>query len=275
MHVASEQSVRGRSRAALCVIACLIAACGASSSASGGAASVPSEEQGASEASEESPGSGASAEAGGAEPASKAPAEPDTPAVPETCDASRGAGDCVPPQAWVKKLCNGVFAEVALYMFRAGTPWQRLYLRGKTRAVNASGGATVEGSLLRDEEVLVLRHRKADASQLQIGDGSGQYDALRWNGSCVSLEGGEVTTHRPSKPGQARIEWSWLGQGMRAALRKNEELNQAFQARQKECKGVTTGSVSKACERLDQKFIDRVAEHVRSGAELPLPEDHP
>lgn len=271
MHVVSEQSFRGRRGAALCVIAGLIAACGASSSASGGAASVAAEEQTASEASEESSGTGAEA---AAEPASKAPAEP-TPAVPEACDSSRGADDCVPPQAWVKKLCNGVFAEVALYMFRAGTPWQRLYLRGKTRAVNASGGATVEGSLLRDEEVLVLRHRKTDASQMQIGDGSGQYDALRWNGSCVSLEGGEVTTRKPSKPGQARIEWSWLGQGMRGALRKNEELNQAFQARQKECKGATTGSVSKACEKLDQKFIDRVAEYVRSGAELPLPEDHP
>jgi hypothetical protein len=274
MQVFSEHSFRVRREAALCVIACLIAACGASSSASGGATSVPAEEQSASEASEESPGTGADAETAAAEPASKASAEP-IPAVPEACDSSRGADDCVPPPAWVKKLCNGVFAEVALYMFRGGTPWQRLYLLGKTRAVNASGGATVEGSLLRDEEVLVLRHRKTDASQMQIGDGSGQYDALRWNGSCVSLEGGEVTTRKPGRPGQSRIEWSWLGQGMRAALRKNEELNQAFQARQKECKGVTTGSVSKACEKLDQKFIDRVAEYVRSGAELPLPEDHP
>jgi hypothetical protein len=259
-------------------MACLIAACGASSAASGAAAPLPGDEESASKTSEQvsaagSPGAGA---ASGDEPASKVAAEPSPAAsVPEACDPSQGADDCVPPQAWVKKLCNGVFAEVALYMFRGNTPWQRLYLRGKTRAVNASGGATVEGSLLRDEEVLVLRHRKTDASEMQIGDGSGQYDALRWNGSCVSLEGGEVTTREPSKPGQAHIEWSWLGQNMRGALRKNEELNQAFQARQKECKGVTSGSVSKACERLDQKFIERLAEYVRSGAELPLPEDHP
>jgi hypothetical protein len=168
-----------------------------------------------------------------------------------------------------------VYAEVALVMFRGGTPWQRLYLRGKTRAVNASGGATVEGSLLRDEEVLVLRHRKGDAGGMQIGDGSGQYEALRWNGSCVSLEAGEVTSHKPSGPGQARIEWSWLGDGMRSALRKSEKVNEAFLARKKECRGATSGSVSKACERLDAKLIERVAEYVRSGPELPAAEEHP
>ena len=67
-----------------------------------------------------------------------------------------------------------------------------------------------------------------------------------WNGSCVSLEGGEVTTHKPDKPVQAHIEWSWLGQGMKSALRKNAALNDAFQARQKECRGATSGAVSNA-----------------------------
>jgi hypothetical protein len=273
MHVQIEPNSSAKSTAAICVLVLLISACGAAASSGDGAATAASTTEEAAEpaGAEAAPGQAdteASAE-------SKAVASEPGPAVPSACDPARGEADCVPPQAWVTKLCNGVFSEVALYMFRGGTPWQRLYLRGKTRAVNASGGATVEGNLLRDEEVLVLRHRKTDASEMQIGDGSGQYDALRWNGSCVSLEGGEVTTRRPSKPGQSRIEWTWLGQNMRAALRKNEELNQVFQARQKECKGVTTGAVSKTCERLDQKFIERLAEYVRSGAELPEPEDHP
>ena len=168
-----------------------------------------------------------------------------------------------------------VYAEVALVMFRGGTPWQRRYLLGKTRAVNASGGATVEGSLLRDEEVLVLRHRRADTGGMQIGDGSGQYDALRWNGSCVSLEAGEVTSRRPSAPGQAHIEWSWLGDAMRSALRADASVNDAFIARKKECRGATSGTVSKACERLDAKLVATIAEHVRSGPELPEPESHP
>lgn len=201
---------------------------------------------------------------------SPAPAE----MVPSACADASGA-DCVPPSAWVKALCNGVYAEVALVMFRGGTPWQRRYLLGKTRAVNASGGATVEGSLSRDEEVLVLRHRKADTGGVQIGDGSGQYDALRWNGSCVSLEAGEVTSRRPSAPGQAHIEWSWLGDTMRGALRRDATVNDTFVARKKECRGATSGAVSKACERLDAKLVARIAEHVRSGPELPEPEQHP
>jgi hypothetical protein len=253
------------------LLLCFIAACGASNANSSGAQpseSPPSESTSAESTVAESAPTETSDEA------AAAAAEPAL-AVPDACDASRGEADCVPPAAWVNKLCKGVFAEVALVMFRGHTPWQRLYLRGKTRAVNASGGATVEGELTRDEEVLALRHRKTDAGQMQIGDGSGQYDALRWNGSCVSLEAGEVTPRKPGKPVQARIEWSWLGQGMRSALRKNEALNDAFQARQKECRGATTGAVSKACERLDVKFLDRLAEYVRSGAELPAPENHP
>lgn len=195
-------------------------------------------------------------------------------AVPDACASAEGE-DCTPPQPWVKKLCNGVYAEVALVMFRGGTPWQRLYLRGKTRAVNASGGATVDGHLLRDEEVLVLQHRRGDASGMQIGDGSGQYDALRWNGSCVSLEAGEVTKRRPSSPGQARIEWSWLGEGMRSALKQDAVVSEAFLARKKECRGATTGSVSKACEKLDGKLISKIADYVRTGPELPEPAEHP
>lgn len=213
-----------------------------------------------------------------AEPASEPPAEPEPPpqpSVPEACAAGSTGEDCVPPERWVTALCNGVYAEVALVMFRGGSPWQRRYLLGKTRAVNASGGATVEGSLSRGEEVLVLRHRKGDAGGMQIGDGSGQYDALRWNGSCVSLEAGEVTARRPAAPGQAHIEWTWLGDAMRAALRRDPAVNEAFIARKKECRGATSGAVSKACERFDAQLVDRIAEHVRSGPELPEPEQRP
>ncbi len=213
--------------------------------------------------------------ASGDDAASAASAAESSPAVPEACASGQGEDDCAPPGPWVQKLCNGVYAEVALVMFRGGTPWQRRYLRGKTRAVNASGGATVEGSLTLDEEVLVLRHRKGAATEMQIGDGSGQYDVLRWNGSCVSLEAGEVTSRRPRAPKQARIEWSWLGDGMRSALRKDESVSEAFLARKKECRGATTGTVSKACERLDSKLIDKIATYVRSGPELPGPEEHP
>ena len=46
-------------------------------------------------------------------------------------------------------------------------------------------------------------------------------------------------------------------------------------ARKKECRGATTGSVSKACEKLDSKLIAKIADYVRTGPELPVPEEHP
>jgi hypothetical protein len=262
---------------------CLLVACGAGGKTSG--------DRTVADRSEETPLGAAAQETAAEETAAEETAAEETPTlasparepspvepaatVPEACAPGSGADECAPPAAWVKQLCNGVYAEVALLMFRGGTPWRRLYLRGKTRAVNASGGATVDGHLSRDEEVLVLRQRKGSASEMQIGDGSGQYDVLRWNGSCVSLEAGEVTARRPRSAGQARIEWRWLGEGMRGALRKDEAVSQAFLARKKECRGATTGTVSKACERLDLKLIERIAAHVRSGPELPPPEEHP
>lgn len=250
------------------LLACGVLACGGSASPPKSSDDTEAPAPPAGEAREEN-----GAPAGEEAAAAPAPPAPPAPALPETC--AEGSDECLPPDAWVKKLCDGVYAEVALYMFRGGTPWQRLYLRGKTRAVNASGGASVEGHLLRDEEVLVLRHRKDDAGGMQIGDGSGQYDVLRWNGSCASLEGGEVTSRRPRAPIQARIEWSWLGDAMRTALRTDAAVNEAFLARKKECRGVTTGAVSKACEKLDGKLIERIAAYVRSGAELPAPEQKP
>jgi hypothetical protein len=214
-----------------------------------------------------------------AEEGSAEDATPDVPAdsaeivVPSRC--MDGQEPCVPPAHWVRKLCDGVYAEVALVMFREGTPWQRLYLRGKTEAVNASGGASVAGFLEFDEEVLMLRHRGADKDGIQIGDGSGQYDALRWNGSCVSLEGGEVTSALPPKPKSAPVEWRWLGARMRSALREDPTVDETYRARRKECKGVTMGNVSKKCEQLDTKLTQVITDYVRSGAQLPDPEDHP
>lgn len=202
-------------------------------------------------------------------------AEPEAPpppqGVPDAC--APGKDDCVPDPAFVSKLCQDVHQDVALYMFRQGTPWQRLYLRGRTEAVNASGGASIEGFLEFDEEVLVLRSRKASKDGIQVGDSSGSYDALRWNGSCVSLDGGEVTTSTPPKPKASRVEWRWMGENMRNAVRRKESVAEAFRARQKECKGATMGAVTKKCEQLDGKLIDEIVKYVRVTSDLPQPDE--
>lgn len=190
---------------------------------------------------------------------------------PDTC--AKGFDACVPDPAFVKRLCNDVHQDTALYMFRSGTPWQRVYLRGKVEAINASGGATVQGFLEFDEEVLVLRQRKVSAEGIQVGDSSASYDALRWNGSCVSLDGGEVTHTVPPKAKYSRVEWRYVGDNMRTALRRDEKLAESVRARQKECKGATMGAVSKKCEILDNKLVDEIVKYVRNTADLPEPEE--
>src|ERR1700710_2081587 len=58
--------------------------------------------------------------------------------LPENC--SGDSEDCLPPASWVHKLCSGVHPEVALHMFRGGSPWKRLYSRATAPAYNGTGG---------------------------------------------------------------------------------------------------------------------------------------
>jgi hypothetical protein len=69
---------------------------------------------------------------------------------------------CVPPRKFVVQLCNGTYAEATLHLFHKESPFTRGYLRGKTKAWNASGGASDNDAMLDfDEEVVVLRERSA------------------------------------------------------------------------------------------------------------------
>ncbi len=210
----------------------------------------------------------------GEKPKKKRVAEEDSEQIPTECSSKSGS-TCVPAGKWVRRLCQDVHADVALFMFQSGTPWQRMYLTRETDAINASGGASVAGTLAFDEEVLVLRHRQAGEDGIQVGSSSGSYDALRWDGSCVSLEGEEVTSNKPPKAKTSRIEWRWLGDDMKKALRKNSAVDETYVARKRECKGATMGAVSKKCENLDKKLIEVTADFVRGTDSLPQPKNQP
>jgi hypothetical protein len=149
-----------------------------------------------------------------------------------------------------------------------------MYLTRETEAVNASGGASLEGKLAFDEEVLILRHRGGD-SAIVVGSGSGSYDALRWNGSCVSLDAEELTQDVPPSAKFSHIEWRWLGDDTQAALRQDPVVDKTYIARKRECKGVTLGAVSKKCEVLDKQLAEVVVKSVRDGLSIPEPENRP
>src|SRR5689334_11265968 len=81
------------------------------------------------------------ASADGDAPASDAKSSGETAAqssgMPKEC--ARKTGACVPPKAFVEKLCQGSYPSMALYLFGNKSPWSRGYLKGRTKAWNASG----------------------------------------------------------------------------------------------------------------------------------------
>ena len=253
-----------RVRGSFVVMALFTVACGGSNPEAAAPESSSAETKAASENAE------SSSESSGDESKAEAPAAA-TSGVPTTCANKRG-GTCVPSKAFVQKLCAASFPGVALYMHANASPWTRVYLRGKTKAWNASGGASDNSSFLEfDEEVLVLVERKADLGGMQVSGAGASYDALRWDGSCVTLSSEEVSLDKPPSPKSAKIEWRFLDDNVQQALREESKVNEAYLARRKECGGASTGEVSLKCVKADQKLSDAIVAYLRGGGKLPVP----
>jgi hypothetical protein len=216
--------------------------------------------------------------AGGDAPASDAAADdekaPAASGMPKDCSKKTGA--CVPPRAFVEKLCSGSYPSMSLFLFGNKSPWSRGYLKGRTKAWNASGGASADGWLEFDEEVLVLAERKADLGGMQVSGGGGaSYDALRWDGSCVTLSGDEMTLDKPPSPKTSKVEWRFLDDNVQEALRTESAVNEAYLVRRKECKGATSGEVSAKCVKADDRLSAEIVKYLRAGGAVPEPTKHP
>ena len=189
--------------------------------------------------------------------------------LPDHC--ARGKRECVPPPGWVKRLCDDVYPDVALNMFKPGTRWQRLYMLARAEPFNASGGASLLGDKMeRGEEVIALKRRDNDG-ELQVGDNSG-YDVLRWNGACATIHDGDFA-RAPLRQGivYSKIEWRRLGLDLRKALEEQPDISAAQNARRKACHGMGVGEVSKDCEVYDRKFMDEIIRYVSDGGAIPAP----
>jgi len=194
---------------------------------------------------------------------------------PEAC--SDDVEECLPPSRWVSKLCSGIHPEVALHMFRGGSPWTRLYSRSTAPAFNGAGGPSLSDERVgMGEELIALRRnsdgRQSAAGEMSVGDTAG-YDLLRWNGSCVTLHDGEYSTKPPRRRQHARVEWRWLGDEVQAALKSDDDVSRAYLARRKECKGATMGEVSKKCVQQDNSLVTAIVDYVRAGGALPEPSE--
>ncbi len=193
--------------------------------------------------------------------------------VPTGCQ-SKGRF-CLPDQKFSKRMCNGSYPSIALYLFGNGFGFTRGYLTRKTQAWNAAGGASDNTFLEFDEEVLLLVERGADAGGMQVSGAGGGYEALRWNGSCVTLAKEEVTLDKPPAPKAAKVEWRFLDDNVQEALRQDPTINSAVQKRRNECKGAVSGDVSLTCVKADDKLTQVILDYLRKGGKLPVPSKLP
>ncbi len=172
-------------------------------------------------------------------------------------------------------MCNDSFPSFALYLFGNGFAFTRGYLTRRTQAWNAEGGASDNTFLEFDEEVLLLVERSADAGGMQVSGAGGSYEALRWNGSCVTLAKEELTLDKPPTPKFAKVEWRFLDDNVQAALREDKTIDSAVATRRKECKGAVSGDVSLACVKADDRLTFVIVNHLRNGGKLPVPSKLP
>lgn len=189
--------------------------------------------------------------------------------LPTQCAPSTHSKLCVPPSAFVQRLCGGSFPTAILHLFRQGSPWTRGYVTRTLEAWNASGGAASNEKLALDEEVLVVVHRVPAPGGMVVSGASGGYDVLRWDGSCATLMAEELTLRRPSSPKAAKVVWRTIEDAAQEAMLADPKVSTAVSERRKECKGASMGDVSLKCEKADQKLSRVLVDYVRQGGALP------
>lgn len=200
-------------------------------------------------------------------------APPEADPIPTAC-ASSADGICVPDPGFVKRLCSASYPDVALVLMAKGSPFTHMFMRAAVDGWNAEGGASARARLSFDEEVLVLKRRAAPTNGVVVGAGAG-YLVMRWDGNCYTLEEGELTAKKPPAPKHSSIPWRFYSDKTKAALLENGKIRAAFQKRGKECKGATSGEVTRSCEAADAALSSAVVTEIRGGASIPNPDRRP
>lgn len=204
-----------------------------------------------------------------------APKEAGPVALPTACE-NPGEKVCTMPNEFVKKLCNGFYPDLALYLFSPNSPWTRAYVNIKeAEAWNSRSGPASDAKLVYDEEVIIVSEQKPDLKGMQVSGAGSSYDFMRWDGTCASLTAAEMTLNKPPKPKTPPIQFRSLEDATKAALEKDEKFAKLSTDRRKECKGATIGSVSDKCEKADKQLNEMIVALVRKGVEIPKPQKMP
>jgi hypothetical protein len=177
----------------------------------------------------------------------------------------------MPSLEFAKRLCQGSYPSIALAMFEKSAPWTRAYVRmERVKALNALGGPSGDQELVFGEQVVIVAHR--GGSGAVSVSGSGDYQVLRWDGSCATLAEHELVTWVPGTPRHATLRWKYLEDGMQEALLTNDNVRQARKKHRAECRGASLGTQSPACTRAVERLNESIVIAVRTGIELPAPE---
>ena len=182
-------------------------------------------------------------------------------AFPTAC-ADKSAEICTPSPGFVDWLCTKSHQDVALALFSSGTPFTRMYLRGKM------------DELAWDEEVLALRFHGVPKGGIQVGSAAGSYDVLRWDGTCsMVVDADMLTKNKPGRPKTAKVKWHRLADKTQTALLgSSDAVKRAHAKRGSECHGAMTGDVSASCEKADGALIDAIVGYMRGGGSVPAPD---
>lgn len=180
--------------------------------------------------------------------------------MPSKC-ADGSSAVCTPPGDFVDRLCSRPHQNVALWLFGKESPFTRLYLRGKF------------DELAFDEEVLALRYRATPKGGIQVGNSTGFYDVLRWDGTCsTGVDAEMITTSRPPTPRTALVQWHRIGESTQDAfIAASDAVKRARAKLGKQCPGAMSGDVSASCEKADASLASAVVDYVRGGGSVPTP----
>jgi hypothetical protein len=96
--------------------------------------------------------------------------------------------------------------------------------------------------------------------------GGGNYDALRWDGTCVSVSADEVTLLAPPVRAVATINWKYLPDEIQESLLANTVIQSSYRARMQKCR-----ADARSCEQAEQDLSELIASHVRAGGPVAEP----
>lgn len=178
---------------------------------------------------------------------------------------------CTPPAEFVERMCKSAQPDLALTLFRRGTPWTRAFVRQPMEAWYASGGRSRPMKLKYAEEVLIVAERAPSNGAVQVS-GSGSFDVLRWDGSCVSLMSGEVSLRYGGTPDVAEIPWKRLDDAIKERLVLDTRIAFRNDKRLEACRG---GDHERRCEDARLGLSRSIADYLRVGGEIPLPKTIP